>query len=237
MPTCSIITNGVIMIGILKNGWTSETMIYIVAFLLAVLISISVHEYAHAYIANKMGDDTAKRLGRLTLNPIAHFDVFGLISFLLVGFGWAKPVPINPVKFTEYRKGIFLTSVAGIVANLFLAFFSTGLYVLFSNLNVIISNSFISFLMTFLQTFSYELVAINLSLAVFNLIPIAPLDGFNLLFSLTREGNKFVNFISKYGYIILLVLIITPVLQYVVSYVVNLIYVPFLNFWDFVWVY
>lgn len=225
------------MIEILKNGFTEQAIISSIAFLFAILISISVHEYAHGYVAYKMGDDTAKQLGRLTLNPFAHFDIFGFLSFLFVGFGWAKPVPINPVKFKEYRKGIFLTSIAGIVANIFLAFFSMGLYVLITKINVNITNNFLLFVLSFLEIFFNEVAIINLSLAIFNLIPIAPLDGFNLIFSLTKSENKFVKFVSQYGYIILLVLVITPILSYVMNFAINGVFLPFYNFWNFVWVY
>ena len=92
------------MIRILQKGFTNETIFYIVAFLLAIMFSISIHEFAHAFVAQKNGDDTAKRMGRLSLNPLAHLDLFGAIAFLLFGFGWAKPVPINPLKFKSYRK-------------------------------------------------------------------------------------------------------------------------------------
>ena len=118
------------IISLLRNGITEQTIVSIIAFLFAVAISISVHEFAHAYVAYKNGDDTASRLGRYTINPLAHLDLFGTIAFFVFGFGWAKPVPINPVKFKEYRKGIFLTSIAGIIANIFLAFFGAGLLVL-----------------------------------------------------------------------------------------------------------
>lgn len=223
-----------VVIRIIRDGFTNETLFFIVAFLLAILFSISVHEFAHAYVANKMGDDTAKRLGRYSINPLAHLDLFGTISFVLFGFGWAKPVPINPTNFKQYRKGIFLTSVAGIVTNIFVAFLSAGFYVLILKLGVNSESEFVNFLITFLKYLFNELFVLNLGLAVFNLIPIYPLDGFNMVFSLTKGENKFFQFMARYGSIILLVLFITSVFDIALSYVVNLIGVPMINFWDYV---
>ena len=171
------------MINFLRNGFTNETILVIVCFLFAIMASLSIHEFAHAFFANKMGDDTAKRLGRYTLNPISHLDLIGTISFVLFGFGWAKPVPINPARFKEYRKGLFLTSIAGIVANVFLAFFSCGAYILFLKLSVLATTEFTSFIFTFLIVLFEELIYINLGLAIFNLIPVYPLDGFNIIAS------------------------------------------------------
>ncbi len=222
------------MIRILRNGFTDETIFYIVAFLLAIMISISVHEFAHAYVAYRNGDDTAKLRGRLSLNPLAHLDIFGTISFLLFGFGWARPVPINPLHFKEYRKGIFLTSIAGIVANIFLAFFSAGIYVLFFKLEAYATNQIANFAVTFLKILFSELFTINLGLAIFNLIPIYPLDGFNIIYSLSKRANKFLSFMMKYGSFILLALFITSVFDIALSYLMNLIGVPMVNFWEYV---
>ena len=229
------------IIDMLKGGINDETIMLVIAFLFAILISISVHEFAHGYVAHKLGDDTAKRLGRLTLNPVAHLDIFGTIAFLVFGFGWAKPVPINPVKFKEYRKGIFLTSVAGIVANVFLAFFSAGAYVLSLRLVAIASGQVWVFATKFLYLFFYELMYINLGLALFNFLPIAPLDGFNIIFSLTKEGNRVVEFLKRYGSYILIGLLlfmsfIEPMLTFLngsslLFYVANLIAEPMQMFW------
>ena len=231
------------IIQLAKNGIDGNTIIYIITFLLAVLCCISVHEFAHAYVAKKMGDDTASRLGRFTLNPIAHLDLMGSLAFLLFGFGWAKPVPINPTKFKDYRKGLFLASIAGIVANIFFALFSAGLYMLVIRifLSVNSSSQFVEFLNTFLQTFFGQLLYLNLELAIFNLLPLAPLDGFNVLFALTKEGDKVTNFLQKNGSIILVgLLIVTAIVEpylpflagdSILSYVANYLAMPMMRMW------
>lgn len=224
------------------GGYSQNAIIYIIAFLLAVLLSISVHEYAHAVVAKKMGDDTAQRLGRLTLNPFSHMDTFGTISFLLFGFGWAKPVPINPLNFKEYRKGIFLTSISGIIANFAVAFFSVGAYVLISSI-ASPSVQFLQFLLTFLSAICWELVIVNISFAIFNLIPVAPLDGFNVLCAITKSNNRVVRFLKRYGTVILLCLLLSFALvesfvpifndMSIIGYIANFLITPMLNFWQF----
>lgn len=221
------------MLDVLRGNLTTDSIVYILAFIVAIIFSITIHEFAHGFVAYKQGDITAKSMGRLTLNPIKHFDIFGFISLLIFGFGWAKPVPINPLKFNEYRKGIFLTSIAGIVANIFLAFFSAGIYVLLSLIVVEVGSVGYYFLYFFVQLF-YILTIININLAVFNLLPIAPLDGFNLICSLSKTKNKFITFMEKYGSILLLVLVLTSVVSYILGYVVNFIATPFIDFWKWV---
>ena len=94
----------------------------LVAQFLAVVVVISLHEFAHAYVAYKCGDPTAKWAGRMTLNPVKHFDLLGMLAFALLGFGWAKPVPVNPANFKNYKRGSFLTSAAGVAVNYVMAF-------------------------------------------------------------------------------------------------------------------
>ena len=98
-----------------------KLMIFL-AFTLAVIFSLTIHEFSHSFVAYKLGDDTPKKMGRLTFNPMAHFDALGLFSFMFLGFGWAKPVPINPFNFKKIKRDTFLVSISGIVANLIFAF-------------------------------------------------------------------------------------------------------------------
>lgn len=142
--------------------------------LIIALIALPIHEYAHGYIAYRMGDYTAERQGRLTLNPLAHFDPIGTIAIVLFGFGWAKPVPINPINFENPKKGMMISSLAGPLSNIGLAFIAMVLYK-FSYIPVYLGASG-AFLAT-VQTFLLLMISINITLGVFNLIPIPPLDG------------------------------------------------------------
>ena len=152
----------------------------------AILFAITIHEYAHGYIAYKLGDPTAKSLGRLSLNPKYHLDPIGALLMLLVGFGWAKPVPVNPRYFKDSKKGMAWVSIAGPMANILSAFLSALLYLL----TIYVVERFngklsigefgklsIQYWLIFLQFFHI----INLSFALFNLIPLPPLDGSKIL--------------------------------------------------------
>ena len=146
---------------------------FLLRFIVA-LIALPIHECAHGYAAYRMGDYTAKREGRLTLNPLAHFDIFGTIAMILFGFGWAKPVQINPLNFENPKKGMMISSLAGPMSNIGLAFISMVLYKLsYIPQYMGISGAFLSTV----QMFLLYMITINITLGVFNLIPIPPLDG------------------------------------------------------------
>ena len=207
-------------------------LIYSLAFIVAILIAMCFHEYAHAKMAYNCGDDTAYLAGRMTLNPIAHINPLGALAFLLVGFGWATPVPINPVKFKDYRKGIFLTGIAGVMTNFIICFFSAGLSVLCTYFIGLLAeaNFWYYVLLFFVVMFSFS-ATINLSLCIFNLLPISPLDGFNVLQSLTKGTNRFVNFLKRYSQIILIILLISTVFEMGMSFLTMNILTPINAFW------
>ena len=162
---------------------------YLVDLLLslpAVLLSLTLHECAHGWVAYRLGDPTAKDLGRLTLNPIRHIDPIGAISLLLFRIGWAKPVPINPRNFKRPRAGMALTASAGPITNFLIAFVSTFFLLLSYNggEKIPVTSAVTSFLALFLYylfRFFYLLQVMNIALALFNLLPLPPLDGSRLL--------------------------------------------------------
>jgi len=190
----------------------------------AILIGMTVHEWAHAYAAYRLGDPTAKNLGRMTLNPLAHFDVFGFLMLLLVGFGWAKPVPVNPRNFKNFKRDDIIVSLAGITMNFIVAFLFSFVYVAgFLKWGLGTNTAFTSIF--------GSIITINLALALFNLIPIYPLDGSHVLESLlVRKIPRFFMFMRQYGQWILIILLITGVVLSGLSYLVNGIANGFISF-------
>ena len=170
----------------------------LICVLAVVIISLSLHEFAHAYAAHLCGDDTAKINGRMTINPLKHLDPVGFIMLMLLGFGFAKPVPINPYNFKKMRRDYFFVSVAGITVNLILAFVSSFFYV------IIAVYAAQTLFKEIIQYFFLYMMWINLGLMLFNLIPIFPLDGFRIVESVSGRNNRFVSFMRKYGQYILI---------------------------------
>jgi Zn-dependent protease len=179
-------------------------------FIIAIVMSLTIHEFSHAYAAEKLGDSTAKMMGRLSLNPLAHLDIWGTVFLLLAGFGWGKPVIVNPRNFKNPALDNLTTSLAGPMSNLLLAIVF-GLILRFAPLP------------QSLQTLFYIITFYNLVFMIFNLIPIPPLDGSKIL-GLFLPEEVMINF-QQYGMIILLVLVIfsssIPVIPYLLTHVVN----------------
>jgi len=166
-------------------------------YALAILPAIMFHELSHAYAAYLCGDTTAKQYGRISFNPLKHLDLIGTIMILLVGFGWAKPVPINPRMFKNFKLGTVIVSLAGPVSNFLLAFAALLI------LTPIYRQEF-----ALIIPFFIYLIIINIGLGVFNLIPIPPLDGSKILFALLpRSAYEFVLTYERYGFIILIALL------------------------------
>ena len=186
-----------------------DRIIYYLASLVAVILVFSPHEFAHAYVAYKNGDPTAKFNGRMTLNPLKHLDPAGFVLCAVAGFGWAKPVPINPSNFHNYKKGLFLTAVAGVIANYIVAFIAYLIYVLllkaFSMMPL--NTQFTLVIEDFIVTAIYLTFAYSLYSVVFNLLPLNPLDGFREVEALSREVNPVQRFLRDYGQMILILLI------------------------------
>ncbi|PMP76763.1 MAG: site-2 protease family protein [Sulfurihydrogenibium sp.] len=198
----------------------------------ALLVAVIFHEVAHGYVAYRLGDDTAQREGRLTLNPIPHIDPIGsiLLPAILILlkspilFGYAKPVPINPYNFKiDMRKGMIMTSFAGPAVNFFLAFMFAGLYNLVRNetflkyfASIFGLGSLESVIIPLAIFFKYA-VSINLILGIFNILPIPPLDGGNILLNiLPREIQQKVEPYEQFGFILVIILLMTGILGMVI---------------------
>jgi Zn-dependent protease len=185
----------------------------------AVLLAITVHEFAHGWVANRLGDPTARLAGRLTLNPFSHLDLIGGLALLLFHFGWAKPVPINPLYFKKPRTGIVLTSLAGAASNLLTASVTALLYrglILF----VLSVPSFLPLLPKVLVPLIRMMqmaVVINVALGIFNLIPIPPLDGSKVVmgFLPPAQANALAR-LEPYGVFILMFLILVGAIEAVI---------------------
>jgi Zn-dependent protease len=155
-----------------------------------ILFALTIHEYCHGLVANYLGDDTALRQGRLTLNPIAHLDVIGTILMFMVGFGWAKPVPVNPLNFKDPKKGMLLVALAGPASNLLTAIVAA---IFLRNLipSIITSDQAISGFYSTLLVVIVLTVIYGVALAIFNLLPIPPLDGSRVLYGVLPERQAY----------------------------------------------
>lgn len=177
----------------------------LVAGIPGLIIALVIHEYAHARVAVALGDPTPRMMGRLTLNPAAHIDPIGLVMLLLVRFGWAKPVMYNPRNFPDWRKGDIMVSLAGPAANLIVAFIALFIYAVMMRLGVDIT--------TGINAVFSLIVIFNVNFAVFNMLPLPPLDGSHILMDILPPNlaYKYAS-IERYSFIILIALMMTPIL-------------------------
>jgi Zn-dependent protease len=171
-----------------------ENVIYYLLSAIAALIALTVHEYCHGYAAYKLGDDTAKNFGRLSLNPLKHLDPYGAICMVLFHIGWAKPVPINAHNFKDPKRDFAITAAAGPASNLMLGFVSALIYLLFYACvkdMTFETRNFQFYLITNILNFIYIFHSINIGLGLFNLLPIPPFDGSRLLNVFLPEKTYF----------------------------------------------
>lgn len=191
-------------------------------FLPAIILGLSVHEFGHAIVATKLGDNTPKMQNRVTLNPAAHVDLFGFICLMVAGFGWGKPVMINPQNFKHRRRDEFLVSIAGVTMNLIVAFiFALIVQVLVAFL---VAGSNLEQYRTVVTVFA-NVVQVNIVLMIFNLVPIPPLDGFSILTELfdLRKNSWYYKFYQN-GFVLLLILLVIGLVDKVVFPLVQMTY-------------
>ncbi len=202
----------------------------ILARIVVLFTAITVHEYSHGYVAYKLGDPTAKYSGRLSLNPMKHLDVWGALCMVLFGFGWAKPVPINPMYFRDRKRDTALVSFAGPLSNIVLVFVSTIIAALYF---VFIYIPYPNFLTDFIYQIFIQLAVINIGFAVFNLIPIPPLDGSKILaMFLSNENHTKLMRIEQFGFPILMILSLTGVLGNLLRIFINPLYSAWVNLFE-----
>jgi len=204
---------GEIILDGFRLAYPLELIPYVV---ITLIFAFTFHEFAHAYVAYKFGDDTAKKQGRLTLNPLRHLDPIGTILIFFAGFGWARPVPVNRFFFKKPRLAGILVSAAGPLSNLILA--SIGYIIGYGlmRFGVGISDQFNQFIAIFIN--------LNIVLFIFNLLPLPPLDGYRIIEDLapTHVRAKMTQF-EQYGMLIFLIMVITPLDQYTITPIFDLV--------------
>jgi len=222
----------VFIIEAILSGNTQQIMLQLLASIVVVFIALPLHECAHGFVAKKLGDPTASNMGRLTLNPLAHFDPIGTTALILVGFGWAKPVPVNPYYFKNRKNGMALTALAGPVSNLLIAAVALMAYKLLYYFVPV--NAFVQILASVMVL----IAQIDISLCAFNLIPLPPLDGSKIIgfFLPMNWYARFENFFARYQQIVLYMMIflffILPRLGGPFSIISNAIDIPFNFLWN-----
>ena len=203
--------------------FSREGLITFLYTLPALVLSLSIHEYAHAWVAYKLGDISQKIRGRLTLNPLAHIDPIGFIAIVLVGVGWGKPVTVDDRNFKDSRKGMMLTSLAGPASNLLLAILVTiilKLLMVFGVMNSIINSNTGNIILNMLL----YVIQFNIVFGIFNLIPLPPLDGSKVLaYFLPQRARGFMYTLERYSFIIIMIIYFTNLTTYIITPGYNLV--------------
>lgn len=208
------------LLDLFREGFTAESVISLGLYIIVILISLSVHELCHGYVAYRCGDATARNMGRLTLNPLAHLDPIGTIMMLVFGFGYAKAMPVNTRNLNHFKRDLCFVSLAGPLSNLILSFI--GALVLFTSANYLPYSIPAEYWVLFCSYF----VTANASLAVFNLLPIPPLDGSRILSAILP--GKYAYYYLKYEqyimiavFVLLYVGILDGALTWLVSHLLD----------------
>ena len=229
------------------DGDIANLVSYLIMFLVNLLLAVSVHEAGHAWMSYKYGDDTAYLLGRVTINPVAHTDPIGTLLIPILGFvfsavggalasvpllGWGKPTPVNPRKWTKYKQANVMVSIAGILNNLILAVIGFVIFKTLLETGAINAGNIESGLIKPLSIFLYLMITLNVSLAIFNLLPFPPLDGSKVLATFLPESfQPVIEFFEQYGFIVLLLLIywgfISAIMNPFRQLINYLLYTPF----------
>lgn len=203
----------------------------LIAFVLAVYLAIVPHEIAHGLVAKWNGDLTAKVNGRLSMNPVVHFDLIGFLMLLTMGFGFAKPVPVNPYNFKVPRRGLFTVAIAGVTYNLAAVIVGSFFLALVMFLEPMIGSIHVFYFVFWFFSF---FTSVNMMLFLFNIIPLGPLDGFKIIEAYANRDNRFIGFLRTYGTYILIGLF---VLHIFAMYLGNRVDAPWLEYVDILGLY